>query len=77
MEGWIDVAGQTDLPVNDVVAVKAGGREIALYAIDGKVYATDRPSITRLVVRLKQSSSTGTARSRRPAKVWESLSIPS
>ncbi|MBN3846854.1 MULTISPECIES: non-heme iron oxygenase ferredoxin subunit [Burkholderiaceae] len=40
-EGWIDVAAQADLRADDVVAVKAGGREIALYSIDGEVYATD------------------------------------
>ncbi|AUT65534.1 MULTISPECIES: non-heme iron oxygenase ferredoxin subunit [Paraburkholderia] len=40
-EGWIDVAAQADLPDNDVIAVKAGGREIALYSVDGEVYATD------------------------------------
>jgi naphthalene 1,2-dioxygenase system ferredoxin subunit len=40
-EGWIDVAAQADLPDNDVVAVQAGGREIALYSVDGEVYATD------------------------------------
>ncbi|PLZ00577.1 naphthalene 1,2-dioxygenase [Burkholderia sp. WAC0059] len=38
---WIDVAAQTDLPDNDVVAVRAGNGEIALYAVDGTVYATD------------------------------------
>ncbi|MBN3803270.1 non-heme iron oxygenase ferredoxin subunit [Paraburkholderia sp. Ac-20336] len=40
-EGWIDVAAQADLRADDVVAVKAGGHEIALYSIDGEVYATD------------------------------------
>jgi naphthalene 1,2-dioxygenase ferredoxin component len=40
-EGWIDVAAQADLPANDVVAVKAGNHEVALYSIDGDVYATD------------------------------------
>ncbi|GJH32475.1 non-heme iron oxygenase ferredoxin subunit [Paraburkholderia hospita] len=40
-EGWIDVAAQADLTDNDVVAVQAGGREIALYSVDGEVYATD------------------------------------
>jgi naphthalene 1,2-dioxygenase system ferredoxin subunit len=40
-ESWIDVAAQADLPANDVIAVAAGAREIALYSIDGEVYATD------------------------------------
>jgi naphthalene 1,2-dioxygenase ferredoxin component len=40
-EGWTDVAAQADLPTNDVIAVRAGNREIALYAVDGEVFATD------------------------------------
>jgi naphthalene 1,2-dioxygenase system ferredoxin subunit len=40
-EGWIDVAAQSDLPDNDVTAVRIGAREIALYTVDGDVYATD------------------------------------
>ena len=40
-EGWIDVAAQSDLPDNDVIAVRIGAREIALYTVDGDVYATD------------------------------------
>jgi naphthalene 1,2-dioxygenase system ferredoxin subunit len=40
-EQWIDVAAQADLPANDVIAVRAGNREIALYAVDGEVFATD------------------------------------
>ncbi|MFM0045581.1 MULTISPECIES: non-heme iron oxygenase ferredoxin subunit [Paraburkholderia] len=40
-EEWIDVAAQVDLPANDVIAVRAGDREIALYVVDGEVFATD------------------------------------
>jgi naphthalene 1,2-dioxygenase ferredoxin component len=38
---WIDAAAQDDLPQDDVIAVAAGGREIALYSVNGDVYATD------------------------------------
>ncbi len=37
---WIDVAALADLPEEDVVGVEAGGRDVALYRIDGEVYAT-------------------------------------
>lgn len=40
-ETWTDVAAQADLRDDDVIAVRAGNREIALYAIGGEVYATD------------------------------------
>jgi hypothetical protein len=40
-EGWMDVAAQADLPTDDVIAVRAGNREIALYAVGGEVFATD------------------------------------
>jgi naphthalene 1,2-dioxygenase system ferredoxin subunit len=38
---WIDAAAQDDVPPEDVIAVAAGGREIALYSVNGEVYATD------------------------------------
>jgi naphthalene 1,2-dioxygenase ferredoxin component len=38
---WIDAAAQDDIPQDDVIAVTAGGREVALYGVDGEVYATD------------------------------------
>jgi naphthalene 1,2-dioxygenase system ferredoxin subunit len=38
---WIDAASQEEVPQDDVIAVSAGGREIALYGVDGEVYATD------------------------------------
>ncbi len=40
-ESWTDVAAQSDVPENDVTAVRAGGREIALYSVDGDIFATD------------------------------------
>ena len=38
---WIDAAARDDVPQEDVIAVSAGGREIALYGVDGEVFATD------------------------------------
>jgi naphthalene 1,2-dioxygenase system ferredoxin subunit len=38
---WIDAAAQDDVQQDDVIAVTAGGREVALYGVDGEVYATD------------------------------------
>ena len=38
---WIDAAAQNDVPQDDVIAVTAGGREVALFGVDGEVYATD------------------------------------
>ena len=38
---WTDVAAADAVPDDDVVAVAAAGRDIALYGADGQVYATD------------------------------------
>jgi nitrite reductase/ring-hydroxylating ferredoxin subunit len=38
---WVPAARLSDLREGDVVAVDAGGREIALYLIDGEPFATD------------------------------------
>ena len=38
---WIDAAAHADVPQQDVIAVSAGGREIALYGVGDEVYATD------------------------------------
>lgn len=38
---WTDVAAADAVPDDDVVAVVAAGRDIALYGADGQVYATD------------------------------------
>ena len=40
-ENWIDAAARADVPEGDVMAVQLGGKEIALYEVEGKVYATD------------------------------------
>lgn len=39
-ENWIDVADRGDVPDDDVMAASAGGVELALYGVDGEVYAT-------------------------------------
>lgn len=38
---WHDVMAADELPDNDVWAVQVGGRDIALYGVDGQPYATD------------------------------------
>jgi naphthalene 1,2-dioxygenase system ferredoxin subunit len=38
---WIKALARADVPEDDVIAVEAGGREIAFYGVDGEVYATD------------------------------------
>jgi naphthalene 1,2-dioxygenase system ferredoxin subunit len=40
-EKWLDVAALDEVRQDDVIAVEAQGREIALYGVDGEVYATD------------------------------------
>jgi naphthalene 1,2-dioxygenase system ferredoxin subunit len=40
-EKWVDVAALDAVPQDDVIAVEVDGREIALYSVDGAVYATD------------------------------------
>ena len=41
MTQWIDVLAVDDVPDDDVVGVNAGGHEIALYGVEGEVFATD------------------------------------
>ncbi len=38
---WIDATALGEVPQGDVIAVTAGGRELALYGVDGEVFATD------------------------------------
>jgi naphthalene 1,2-dioxygenase system ferredoxin subunit len=38
---WIDAAAADALPEDDVIGMVVGGRDIALYSVDGEVYATD------------------------------------
>jgi naphthalene 1,2-dioxygenase system ferredoxin subunit len=40
-ENWIDAAALADVPEGDVMAVQLGGKEIALYEVEGEVFATD------------------------------------
>ena len=40
-DNWIDAGALADVPEGDVVGVQVGGREIALYEVEGEVFATD------------------------------------
>jgi naphthalene 1,2-dioxygenase ferredoxin component len=40
-QGWVKAANRGDLGEGDVIGVVVGGREIALYDLDGEVLATD------------------------------------
>ncbi len=40
-ENWIDAAALGDVPEGDVVAIKVAGKEIALYEVEGEIFATD------------------------------------
>ncbi|WAI86492.1 MULTISPECIES: non-heme iron oxygenase ferredoxin subunit [Achromobacter] len=38
---WIKAIAHADVPEDDVIAVQVGDHEIALYGVEGQVYATD------------------------------------
>jgi naphthalene 1,2-dioxygenase ferredoxin component len=38
---WIDVAAVADVPVDEVAGVQAHGLDLALFNVDGVLYATD------------------------------------
>lgn len=40
-ENWIDVASLEAVAVGDVTAVKVNGKELALYEVEGAIYASD------------------------------------
>lgn len=40
-DNWIDAVARDDVPEGDVVGIKVAGREIALYEVEGEIYATD------------------------------------
>lgn len=40
-QNWIDAAAEDVVPQEDVIAVQVAGTEVALYSVDGEVYATD------------------------------------
>ncbi|WP_062364527.1 non-heme iron oxygenase ferredoxin subunit [Variovorax paradoxus] len=38
---WTEAAAVDEVPAADVVGMQVGGRDIALYNVDGQIYATD------------------------------------
>ncbi|WP_439517162.1 non-heme iron oxygenase ferredoxin subunit [Hydrogenophaga sp.] len=40
-DAWTDAASLDDLPDDDVIGLQIGGRDIALYKVEGDVFATD------------------------------------
>lgn len=38
---WTEAAALDEVPADDVVGMQVGGRDIALYNVDGRIYATD------------------------------------
>ena len=40
-ENWIDAAALADVPQGDVVGLLVNGRDIALYEVEGEIFATD------------------------------------
>ena len=38
---WIPVVSASEVPDGDVIAVAVDGRDLAVYKVDGSVYATD------------------------------------
>ena len=40
-DNWMDAAAIADVPEGDVIGVQVGGKEIALYEVEGEVIATD------------------------------------
>jgi|TARA_B110001454_G_C12372487_1_gene289058 naphthalene 1,2-dioxygenase system ferredoxin subunit len=41
MSNWINAAAFDEVPQDDVVSVQVEGLDIALYGVEGEVYATD------------------------------------
>ena len=41
LPGWTDASAIDDVPDDDVIGVEVAGRDIALYKVDGSVFATD------------------------------------
>lgn len=39
--GWTDAANFDDVPADDVIGLVVEGRDLALYNVDGSIYATD------------------------------------
>jgi naphthalene 1,2-dioxygenase system ferredoxin subunit len=40
-DNWIDITSIDDLPDDDVVGIDVHGKSIALYQVEGQVYASD------------------------------------
>ena len=40
-DGWVKAADRSALPEGEVIGVIVGGHEIALYEMDGAIFATD------------------------------------
>jgi naphthalene 1,2-dioxygenase system ferredoxin subunit len=40
-ENWIEVLSADQLPIDDVVGVETAGKEIAIYTVGDRIYATD------------------------------------
>jgi naphthalene 1,2-dioxygenase ferredoxin component len=40
-DNWMDAAALDDVPEGDVVGVVVQGKQIALYEVEGQIYATD------------------------------------
>jgi naphthalene 1,2-dioxygenase system ferredoxin subunit len=40
-DNWIDITSIDDLPHDDVVGIDVHGKSIALYQVEGQVYASD------------------------------------
>ncbi len=40
-DNWIDALARNDVPEGDVIGIKVAGKDIALYEVEGEVYATD------------------------------------
>jgi naphthalene 1,2-dioxygenase system ferredoxin subunit len=38
---WIDVTATEDIPEDDVIGIDIAGKSIALYRVEGEVFATD------------------------------------
>ena len=38
---WIDVSATEDIPEDDVIGIDIAGKSIALYRVEGEVFATD------------------------------------
>ncbi len=38
---WIDVSAAADVPEDDVIGIDIAGKSIALYQVEGEIFATD------------------------------------